>query len=264
MLYTSQHVTNLLDNLKALLDQITPLRHEIMRLEADMAQVRRDYEQRLGTLNNDFAQLKARERYLRLSLAAKSPSQDAAESNEALTDPALSQIDASDPEAELEIPDVSLPAEDPRMSRKRALADHIEYFISDSDREVVMHTINAVLADEERDMGDMLELLAWGDIWSASAPWETVDDQYTRLESWREELKGRVIYWRDALQRLQSDDLYHLWEKWHTSSDEEWSGYLEELAQQQIENNDKLAHAVSILEEQWQIKQTASEDKNDA
>ncbi|MEC4812326.1 MAG: hypothetical protein SAK29_03480 [Scytonema sp. PMC 1069.18] len=250
MAITQTQIDQRLEILKTLLDDIAQLRQQASILENELAQAENEYNQKLSHLNTEADRLDALKISLQSRLAWRK------------TPPPVTE-NTSRTEVELPPPVIEpqllppLPPENPRIGRKRALADHIEYFLADSDRETVMQVINAVLADNYCDMGDMLELLVWGDIWKARAEWETLEEQYTRLQEWQCSLEERLAYWQ---QIWKDDSRYSLWQEKRSRSQEEWLAFLDDLAQKQAEENTRLSHEVAVLEQRWQAKQSENNE----
>src|SRR5262249_46497087 len=136
------------------------------------------------------------------------------------------------------------------------LADHIFYFM-DTSQLADMEIINAVLSDDQRDVGDMLELLTWGDIWKSRPDWETFEQQLERLLSWQVALEDRLGFWHQEVRRLESDPNYGLVRIMTSDSREAWQSHLDDLVRQQSEENRQLAEEISILEERLQEQQVA-------
>ena len=248
MIQTQTTVKTLLNTLKALLAEVTALRQESDELGKCLADVQREYEEKFNSLNLENQRLEALKSSLKSRLARKPqyPQQPAKNNDD-------SEIQSPPPTFEKSLPP-PLPPEKSHIRRKRALADHIEYFISDSNREPMMQILNAVLADDDRDLGHMLELLSWGEIWTARAEWETLEEQYNRLQEWEIALSERLEYWQQFLNSQQNNSYYGLLQERKTRSSQEWAEFLNELDQQQKEENERLAHEVSILEQELQKK----------
>ena len=247
MTITAQQIEDMFATLKALLDQILPLRTQVDVLVKDLALAQRDYDQLLGELNREAERLHARIADLQQRLAAPTvaPSPVSPDPLPDLVTPPPPTVQPSAPvELTTPIEPLLLP-EDPRFKRKRSLADHIEWFREPS-QQAEMQVINAVLSDEGCDMGDMLELLNWGPIWMARAEWETIADQHHRLNEWQMALEERLAYWQNRLHALEQDARYPLWQKMSSSS-AEWPAYLRELADQQTAENTRLERTVAIL-----------------
>lgn len=255
MAITQTQIDQLLETLKTLLDEIAQLRQQASVLEKELAQAESEYNQRLSHLNAEADRLDALKTSLQSRLAQKKKQPPVIEN------PIATGVELPDQVIEPQLLP-PLPPEDPRIQRKRALADHIEYFLADSDRETVMQVINAVLAENRCDMGDMLELLVWGDIWKARAEWETQEEQYTRLQEWQRALEERIVYWQQMCQRWEDDPRYGLWQEKRSRSQEEWLALLDDWGQKQAEENTRLSHEVAVLEKRWQAKQTENNEVN--
>lgn len=261
MFITQATVDELLASLKRLLDEIIQLRRQTGELEAGLAQVQRDYESKLSELNAELAHLE----YIKADIVARLTKRTSVrEVTDTTPQPSLQPLPEPPPPVAVGTPTTQgMPTmslnEVPRSTRKRALADHVEYFVAADEREVIMQVINAVLGDDQRDVGDMLELLEWGPIWSACADWENVEDQYTRLVGWQQVLSERLIYWQNEENRLKHDGGYGLLEQRLSRSPQAWEEYLEKTANDQREEIERLAHEVKILERQFGVTQSESE-----
>jgi chromosome segregation ATPase len=263
MIVAQSDVDKLLRTLKNLLEQIATLRERVTELESEMKdelnQAKQEYDERLGPLNADAAQLINQKALLQARLAQMrtSPTTTATTNH---TDTALPDVVL--PEAVLPRSDTPTnppdpPPVDPRLAQKRALADHIYYFL-DSDQEPVMQVINAMLADDSRDMGHMLESLAWGEIWAIRADWESLEEQYNRLKGWQSALESRLAHWKAQVQRLESESRYSLWEI-KSQGEEKWQVFLDELVQKQTAENARLTHEIAILEQELQAQNEGEE-----
>ncbi|NEO33952.1 MAG: hypothetical protein F6K36_26760 [Symploca sp. SIO3C6] len=251
MSVTQTQIEQLLEALKTLLAQISSLRQQTDEIEKDLAQVQGEYDQKLGSLNAEADRLEALKTSLKNRLAQKKP----AVAPEYISNSTTNKVELPPQILETQRDEPPPPLENPRSKRKRDLADHIEYFIAESDREPIMQIINAVLANEQQDVGEMLELLSWGEIWTVRAEWETLEEQYARLKSWQEALSERLTYWQNTRHRLEKTPFHGLWQEKRSRSQEDWLAFLDNLAQQQAEGNTRLAHEVEVLEQQWQAKQ---------
>jgi len=249
MIVTQDQLSNLLAILKGLLNLIIPLRQQVSELELGLTQVQRDYERQMSSINAEADRLEALIISLRSRLAGRKTikvSNDNKSYSE--TGPDIQ----SPPEESRPIPVESLAPlpEDPRIKRKRALADHILCFI-DSDQKTIMEEINVALSDGQQDVGNMLERLTWGDIWTVRAEWESLEDQYVRLDEWREALDQRRAYWQERISRIEAASSYALLVKMREMGQEAWLSYLNKLAQDRQADNAKLAQEVAVLEQEW-------------
>jgi DNA anti-recombination protein RmuC len=254
MLVTPSGIDEVLEELKDLLDQITDLRDRVRNLENEMDeelnQAQQEYEEKLGSLNAEAARLRHQKGSLKTRLDQLRKSRGSSDTiplppadipEVAPPKPILSKKTSDPPEP---------PPLDPRMVRKRALADHIYYF-ADPDQETVVQQINAILSDESASLGEMLELLAWGDIWKARADWESLRMQYERLKEWQSGLEVRLDYWKCQLREIESGERYSLWET-KSQGERRWQDFLEEVAEKQRAENRQLAHEVTVLRQELQ------------
>ena len=260
MATTQMQIDNCLTALEVLLEQIKPLRQRVAEVEKGLAQAQRDYDQKMSKLNAEAERLEG----LKISRMARL----APEINpHPPPQVAPAELKPTPPEEVISImptadtPPSPPPTESPRAVQKRSLARYIRYFL-DSNQDAVMQVINAVLVDDQRGMGDMLEVLSWGDIWKARAAWETLENQYDRLNEWHQVLEERLAYWQREMRKQESDSRYYLWQKMHGSSQEEWLAFLDDLARQAEAENAQLAHEVEVLEQALQIRQTEGEAHN--
>jgi hypothetical protein len=252
---TQSHIDDLLNTLQSLHAQIAPLREQATALEKELNQVQQLYDQQLAPLNAEADQLELRKLSLRTRLAATEQEKESQP-----TVPVTAAYEVEPPPETLPVEDLPAPValppppEDPRAIRKRRLADHIFYFL-DNDQQIKMQTINALLADERCDVGDMLESLTWGAIWESRADWETLEAQHTRLLEWHESLEERCAYWQDKIRQMENSDMYTLWSQSHQAGQQDILVLLAHLVAQQQEENERLAHEVAVLEDAWQKKQ---------
>ncbi len=237
-------IDEVLNTLNTLLGRVCLMRQQFEALEKDLSEVRRDYNQKLGILNDEAFSLETRRNSLRTRISGRSePQFPKLPMHQELPKPPKNILEPSP------LPNY-LPPKDPRADRKRALADHIEYFVSSENRENVMQVVNAVLEDEKRDLGDMLELITWGDIWTARSVWETLDEQYKRLQNWALALEERLTYWDGQIRGLENDSLYDLMQEMKSRSHSDWIAYLDILARRQAEKNKNLKNEIAFLEQQ--------------
>jgi hypothetical protein len=237
------------------------VRQQTKKLEEELAKVKQDYNQKLGPLNQEADSLEALKSSLKYRLMQNQkspvkeeqlPPREQGNGIEVNTPPEILEDTSPKP------PPIS--PEDLRRQRKRTLADYVEYFIADSEREPILQLLNAVLHDDRRDLGDMLELLSWGEIWTVRADWETLEEQYSRLQEWQQALSERLTYWQGAQRQLETTSAYGLWQEKRSRSPEEWLPYLEGLAQKQVAENERLAHEVAILEQELQQREIEVKD----
>jgi hypothetical protein len=232
-------IEELLNELKVVLDEITSLRQRAATVEAGLVLVQRDYEKKLHAANAEADRLELLLSSLQARLAGGQPPSPP-------PDPQPSPPPALVTNAPEVVADI--PSEPPEAVRKRELVAHIRYF---TDDQTVIERLNALLKDPERDVGDLLELLPWGDIWWArAADWETMADQFARLTTWREALQERLTHWKLEIHRLEEDSRYPLLVRKEASSVKDWHSYLGELARKQLAENARLAREIEILQEQ--------------
>jgi len=245
-------IDKLFNQLKTLLEQIAALRLGVEKLEKDLSFVQREYERMVGPYNIEADRLEALRATLRARLEEPqslipSPHQQVTQKEEQPSSAPILYSPVSFLTAPETLP-APQPTDDPQSKRKRILADHIDYFVAPGDRETVMQVVNAVLEDERRDIGDMLELLSWGEIWTSCAAWETPSEQYERLQTWESTLKERLEHWKTRLAYLNDDPRRGLLREMNSRKPPEWSAYLDELTENQKEYNKKLRNEIDILE----------------
>jgi hypothetical protein len=256
MSITQPQIDELLATLRSTIELIAPLRHHAGEISRELSQVKREYDQRMRDVNAQADQLEVRRDALRARLAHRLAPEAA---------PGPSAPEPVPPEA---VPDLLEPGfplppplpEDPRAARKRALADHIEYFM-DGSQGTDMQVINAVLVDERCDVGDMLEILAWGTIWTSRAEWERLEDQHERLAGWRQALDERLAFWQHEIRRLENDSGYALLRQHQRLAADEWLAYLDDLARQQEIENARLAGEVAVLQQALRARGDADFDE---
>ncbi len=237
---TEPLITELLTSLEALLKQIEPLRKRADEIATGLAQTQREYDLKMSAANAEAERLEALKRSLmqRPDERPKAPTS----SSRSLDPIPPRQIDVID--SGPVIRPLEPPRESPRTARKRTLLNHIFYF-SDAGQNTVIEQINSLLDDEQRDVGDILEMLTWGDIWRARPDWETLEQQQKRLEGWRDALKQRVTYWEKEINRLEQDGFYDLWERRSQLTEAEWHSFLDQMLQDQETDNQRLAREVA-------------------
>mgnify|MGYP002778632520 CR=1 FL=1 len=256
MLVTQSKIDDLLESLKTHLEEILSIKEQVLVLDKALIEAENEYNQKLGDINDEADRLESLKASLLSRLAPKK------QSSPDIRDKFMENIEAPPHIVESFVTAIPpLPKEDPRTQRKRALADHIEFFLMDSERETIMQVINAVLADNYHDMGDMLEQLAWGDIWKARANWESLEEQYARLIEWQKALLERLDYWQNILQRRKQDPRYELQEM-RSRGQESWFAFLDDLLQKQVTENARLDYEIKVLEQQLQVRQTQNDEVN--
>ncbi|MFO1432830.1 MAG: hypothetical protein U1F76_22375 [Candidatus Competibacteraceae bacterium] len=249
MIITQDQINNLLAILKGLLNLIMPLRQQVSELELGLTQVQRDYECQMSSINAEADRLETLIISLRSRLAGRKAPKVSSDNKPYSKDvPKIQSLPEKSEPIRVEMPPP--PPEDPRIKRKRALADHIFYFM-DGDQKTLMEEINVALSDSQQDVGNMLERLTWGDIWTVRAAWESLEDQYVRLDGWREALDERRAYWQTRLSGIEGDPNYHLLIKMREMGQEAWLSDLNKLAQDRQADNAKLVQEVALLEQEW-------------
>jgi hypothetical protein len=243
MIVTQMQIDDLLANLQLLRDRITFERDQVSNLEKSLAEAQYDYEQHLGVLNADSIKLEARKEFLRISLTRQTVSSSRLQPP-SLVVPGGELLEAPLPTS-VEI----------LRKQKRRLADHIQYFI-DPDQASVLEIINAVLIDDQRTVGEMLEVLIWGDIWAMRAAWESLEVQYARLTEWHLALEDRLKYWQHEMLRLEVDPRFNLYLMRRERGQTGWQEYLNELISWQTEENTRLGSDIADLEQQLEAKQS--------
>ena len=108
-------------------------------------------------------------------------------------------------------------------------------------------------------MGELLELLAWGPIWEARTSWESLDEQWQRLDEWRVALEQRLAYWTQESTRLAN---HPLWQRRSESSESEWQSMLEDLLNRQLADNRRVEDEIAELTVEWQAAQAKAAEKN--
>jgi hypothetical protein len=260
MTATEDAIQTLISTLKALLERIGPLRRQVAALDTELAALQRDYEQKLAGPNAERDKLMGAQRTLQARLQARSRP-----APEVTVQPVVSVAPVAPATTTTPAPDPEPPAPqlDPRLVRKRRLAEHIYELIAADQEEQVMQRVNPIVVDSSQDIGSILEILEWGTIWELPSRRETSEQQRERLAEWHEALEKRPAYWEGELRRLESDSRRDLLEDKRSLSRADWLAYLDELAREQATENDRLRHEVAVLEEQWKRQQEgeASDDR---
>ncbi len=255
-------IDNLFGRLKRLVNQVSRLRREVETREKELDYVQREYDRVVGPFNEESDRLDSLKMFLRMRLA---PSRDDTPS----PDQPPNEVEAprAPPETLFDdgpgSPAPTLPPhpEDPRTKRKRTLADHIDLFVASEERETVMEVINAILGDDRRDTGDMLEVLSWGDIWTARPAWETPEQQLERLRDWESVVNERLAYWKTRSKELNKDLRHGLLKEMKSRKPTEWKVYLDQLARKQEDYNKKISREIDLLEKE-SAKQSKGEESN--
>jgi hypothetical protein len=251
--------------LKDLLDRITPLREEAAQLREGLDQVKRDYGPVLGELNRESERLQDLKKALDAQLAGvpePPPRPEQPLDDDVAVQPPPKVPDFGS-EEENAMPEPLPVVKDERAERKRDIADHIESMLPIKVWSSVLQDVNAIVADPIRDVGDMLELVPWGDFWTVRPPWETtLEEQLVRLTWWQEVLERRLTYWQDELRNLKKDDHYRLWQRMVQLEREEWLSLLDDLRLQQLAENDELQRQVTVLQRRLDKQPRAREAHN--
>ena len=248
-------ITELLETLEALLKQIEPLRQRVDEVEQGLAQTQREYDQKLSQANAEADRLEGAKlsALARLNPMKRPPPLLPQPINLPTPPPPIIEIIQGQG-----IPPPP-PPESPRTKRKRALLDYIFNF---TDKGPVIEKINAIVDDDRRELGDMLELLSWGAIWKARTDWETLDEQWQRLDEWRVALEQRVAYWTQESNRLADDQRFSLWQRRSELNEIGWQALLDQMLREQEADNESLASEVVKLEERWRAQQGAALEVN--
>lgn len=257
MIVTQKDIDALLAAVKGLVVEIQDARAQFAKAQEEIEsanaealdQAKRDYDARLDKLNREADRLTLKIAHVRRALASQTthtyrPDVDL---DVLRVVPPPPVVDRGETAA---VPPAPPPA-DPRRERKRAVADFLYYFMDQAQSEQ-MAVINAVLNNPDRGVGELLELLAWGDgsIWSARYPWESMEDQYARLMAWRGALERRRDAWLDRVERITSEQRYALWTiKTHDPAG--WPAYLDGLAEDQARDNADRARLLAALEARY-------------
>lgn len=227
-----------LARIEELLRKIGPLREKAAALIRALEEAQHDYDKVVGPVNQEAIRLEAAIAHLRRALVGTPtrPIEEPLHEHAQITPPRRWD-DAVEP--------ISAPDIDER--RKRSIADHVLYFAADENDPIVV-LMNSMLSKPDRESGEMLELIAWGDIWRAAPDWETDSDRLERLYSWQMELEGRLKHWEGEIHRLTGDSRYQLAVKKQELSESKWRAYLNGIALDQAAENHRLAQELKILE----------------
>lgn len=247
---TQIEIEQILATLRSLLEEVTLLRQQVIDLQAKLDIITHDYDLKLGKLDIEVSQLESRRKQLTALLAGRQQLPRSVSSQDSLAE--VTKVSVRDSRPLIPLP------ESPRTQQKRVIADHIFLFVASDQESIVMREINALLTDERRNMGDMLEILKWGAIWTSRASWETLEKQYDRLHGWNLALQQRLADWHHEICQLKADWRYTFWEKKVSLSPEGWEGFLNDLARQQEKTIENLAHKVKVLEQECQKKRKES------
>jgi len=236
---TETEINVLLEKLEMLLSEVKALSAAIDRIATMLEQAEREYELKLGDVMAEADRLDAEKHGLLSRLnRAEAPGPMPPRAVEPVAPPAL--VEVASPAIKLP---PSLP-ENPTRKRKRALADFIFNF---NDSGPVIEKINALVDDDARDIGEMLELMEWGQIWKERTSWETFDEQRQRLEEWHIALEERRSFLTEKKNRLEENSLWNR----RSKSEEDWQSFLDEMLQQRKAENERAAREIEKLEQQW-------------
>jgi hypothetical protein len=240
------------DDLARLLALIAPLREDARLIAAGLEEVGREYHQRLTTLVTETNRLEDKKAILNALLRGNAPRPVVTTTPQPTTTPP---------------PTTTLPPElvnrgtqtnnspDSEFVLKRRLVDHILSFTDDLDVKV---QINVILADGQRTVADILEIMPPGELWTSVAGWETPAKQLERVSGWRTALKERQEYWQRQIDELKFDRSYPLLTKKRAGTEAEWHAYLDELARDYEAVNRRLAHEIEVLQAELDRRQAGA------
>jgi hypothetical protein len=253
MAKTEADVNTLLKKLEALCLQIKTLRENVSETAKGIAQTQQEVDLKLSQaqaegdrLNSERSALLARLKPEELRGGDPPP--------EAPVEPVARPV-VPDFGAEPRVKLAPVPLESLRRKSKRALVDFLYFF----DPGPVIEQITPLVDDEGREVGEILELLAWGPIWEARTSWESPDLQWQRLDEWRVALEQRLAYWTEERVRVAN---HSLWQQRSESSESEWQLMLEQLLSSQLADNQRVAAEIAKLDAQWQEVQAKTAEKN--
>lgn len=255
MSVTDEQINDLLSQLKDMIEKIQPLRTKVADLDEQLIKAQRDYDSQLGAVNAESIRLQGRKMALKAAMLGKRPVPNV-ESTHRTTIPPPTVMGSPN-----SVPSPAPVQEDPRDARKRALWNHIYFFLNpdelkpEAEKIKTIQAIHGMVKDEQRDLGDMLEVLAWGDIWKARADWETFEDQARRLDEWLIALQRRMEYWQQFIRKLEMDRRQNLLKEMQKRVQQDWLLYLQGLAGQQQQENKRLVQEIVILENEWRARQ---------
>ncbi|MBM7845943.1 hypothetical protein [Herpetosiphon giganteus] len=241
-------INAMFENLKHILEEIIAVRERAVQIEAGLFTVSREYATRLQTLNSIAVELNQRLEDLRIQLK---PIVTPPKAHNQTSTTASTVVNI--PIASTQVPAQNLTA-DLRDKRKRDLADYLEEIVSLEDHEMIMQQINACVVDDQQDIGNILELLTWGAIWLQRTPYETLDDQLSRLNTWQQALNDRLGFWKIKVRRLEKDSTYALWQDRQLLTTDQWEQFLDNLAVEQLTANQSLQKKIDVLQEQLKAK----------
>jgi hypothetical protein len=249
MAVTQVQIDQLLGRIEVLHGELSIVRRQALALEEAYDVAKRDYELKLGGVNAEAARLEG----LRDSLAARL--RGVSQPLPPRPEPPVVQpppVFIGDTQPAKIVPPV--PVKNPRTERKRVLLDYLYYFTDDAQMAHITR-FNAVLDDDQHDVGDLLEALEWGDIWRARYEWESLDAQHARLEGWRVALVAQLTHWKERLSRQSEGQFSALRERREKLTPEQWAAFLDNLAEVQREQNRTLAEKVTELEQRWRARE---------
>ena len=249
-------IQHALDQIKTLLGEITPLRERAGTLAADLGKAKALYNEKLRPLKKEGDELRSKIMTLNTRRAGKTP--------RPVTGPPKppEPTGVRPPKPFVPVDTTKPPSATPRnfrLERKRALHDHVSWVMGHRRQKAAeMQEITALLADESADVGDMLELIPWGEegrFWKERPTYQKPEEQAAQLEDWVSALQGRLSFWKNKIAELQEEATLAEYAHLMTTDLDKQRIYLEEEMKRMAAENQNLATQASELERMIQTKE---------
>jgi hypothetical protein len=237
-------IADTLVRIEELLGKIAPLRQKAAATIQALDQTQSEYEEVVGPSDRESIRLEAAIAHARRLLAGAAVHR-AVEAVEEDTEPGRPATVT--PPRGWEASPEQIPETDVQAVRKRSIADHVLYFAAGENDPVVV-LMNSMLTKPEQGAGEMLELIAWGDIWKAAADWESEAERLDRLRLWQRELESRLDYWNGQIHLLARDSRHALMVRKLKLTRARWRAYLSEIAREQELDNAQRGNELDVLE----------------
>jgi len=256
---TQVQVDELLAELKTLHAGIQDLRRQMEPLNARLEAVKQDVDRVLGDLLARRSELEGRYEQLGVLLAAAKPErvpplESSRRQPEARTPPPLIEEPPPGEQEETELPRI-----DPRVERKRKLANHIVMRIPYDQREKVLAQVNPMVTDPSYDLPDILERVPWGPVWEDKPTWESLDEQLERLQVWHGALQQRHQALEAELKEMEKEAEGWLKDK-ESRTLAQWQAHLEQRSAELAAEVETKRAAVETREDAWRARQAEGND----
>lgn len=236
---TQQDVDTLLDQLKALREQIATARATITPLEANLKQSYDEFQLVVGAIRRQYMRTQAEIANLRARIASLS------ELDEEI------DIDIRDPGFAPEQPDDRPKEQDPEAIEKDQLFEHLLRVLDPMDDADLFATLQTLCQDPTVSLADVLEQSPWDLVWQARPPQEELAIQHRRLLSWKTALSKQLKALTLVEERLRNHPHYPLWQQRQKGNDA-WQQFLQQAVDQQEDQNHELEAELASLRQEWE------------